>query len=43
MSKEIPVGRVGKADDVVSTIESLATVMPYVNGSSIILDGGRLA
>jgi 3-oxoacyl-[acyl-carrier protein] reductase len=43
MAKEIPVGRVGTADDVVSTIESLATVMPYVNGSSIILDGGRLA
>jgi 3-oxoacyl-[acyl-carrier protein] reductase len=43
MAKEIPLGRVGTTDDVVSTIEALATTLTYVTGSSIILDGGRLA
>jgi 3-oxoacyl-[acyl-carrier protein] reductase len=43
IAKEIPLGRIGTADDVVSTIEALATVMPYVNGSYILLEGGRLA
>ena len=43
MAKEIPLGRVGTADDVVATIEALATTLTYVTGSSIILDGGRLA
>ncbi len=43
ISKEIPLGRVGKADDVVATIEALATSMTYITGSSILLDGGRLA
>lgn len=43
MAQEIPLGRVGTADDVVDAIEALATTMKYVNGSNIILDGGRLA
>jgi 3-oxoacyl-[acyl-carrier protein] reductase len=43
ISKEIPLGRVGKTDDVVATIEALATSMIYITGSSILLDGGRLA
>jgi 3-oxoacyl-[acyl-carrier protein] reductase len=43
MAQEIPLGRVGTAKDVVATIEALATTMTYVNGSTILLDGGRLA
>jgi 3-oxoacyl-[acyl-carrier protein] reductase len=43
MAKEIPLGRVGTAEDVVATIEALATTLTYITGSSIILDGGRLA
>jgi NAD(P)-dependent dehydrogenase (short-subunit alcohol dehydrogenase family) len=43
MSQDIPLGRVGTAEDVVDAIEALATTMKYVNGSNIILDGGRLA
>jgi len=43
IAKQIPLGRVGKASDVVATIEALATSLKYVNGSSILLDGGRLA
>lgn len=43
VSKEIPLGRVGTGDDVAATIESLYTHMKYVNGSTITLDGGRLA
>lgn len=41
MSKEIPLGRVGSTDDVVATIEALATTLTYITGSSILLDGGR--
>jgi 3-oxoacyl-[acyl-carrier protein] reductase len=43
MSNEIPLRRVGTADDVVATIEALATTMVYITGSTILLDGGRLA
>lgn len=43
VSKEIPLGRVGTGDDVAATIESLATTMKYITGSTIVLDGGRLA
>jgi len=43
MAQEIPLKRVGTADDVVATIEALATTMTYVTGSTILLDGGRLA
>ena len=43
VSKEIPLGRVGTGDDVAATIESLYTHMKYVTGSTITLDGGRLA
>lgn len=43
MAQEIPLRRVGTAEDVVNTIEALYTKLTYVNGSSIILDGGRLA
>lgn len=43
MSKEIPLGRVGTAGDVVATIEALFTSLKYISGSSILLDGGRLA
>lgn len=43
MSKEIPLGRVGTPEDVVATIEALATTLTYITGSSILLDGGRLA
>ena len=39
----IPLKRVGTADDVVATIEALAITMKYVTGSTIMLDGGRLA
>ena len=43
ISKEIPLGRVGTGDDVAAVIESLTTTMKYITGSTIILDGGRLA
>lgn len=43
MAQEIPLRRVGKAEDVVATIEALATTMTYVTGSTILLDGGKLA
>lgn len=43
MAQEIPLKRVGRAEDVVATIEALATTMTYVTGSTILLDGGRLA
>jgi 3-oxoacyl-[acyl-carrier protein] reductase len=43
VSKEIPLGRVGTGDDVAATIESLITHIKYATGSSITLDGGRLA
>lgn len=43
ISKEIPLGRVGTGDDVAAVIESLATTMKYITGSTIVLDGGRLA
>jgi NAD(P)-dependent dehydrogenase (short-subunit alcohol dehydrogenase family) len=43
MAQEIPLKRVGTADDVVATIESLFLSMKYVTGSSILLDGGRLS
>jgi len=43
ISKEITLGRVGTGDDVAATIESLITHIKYATGSSIILDGGRLA
>lgn len=43
ISKEIPLGRVGTADDVVATIEALFISLKYISGSSILLDGGRLA
>lgn len=43
VSKEIPLGRVGTGDDVAATIEALATTMKYITGSTIMLDGGRLA
>lgn len=43
MAKEVPLNRVGTADDVVSTIEALSTTMTYITGSTILLDGGRLA
>jgi NAD(P)-dependent dehydrogenase (short-subunit alcohol dehydrogenase family) len=43
VSKEIPLGRVGTGDDVAAVIESLATTMKYITGSTIVLDGGRLA
>lgn len=43
VSKEIPLGRVGTGDDVAATIEALATTIKYVTGSTIVLDGGRLA
>jgi NAD(P)-dependent dehydrogenase (short-subunit alcohol dehydrogenase family) len=43
ISKEIPLGRVGTGDDVASVIEALATTMKYITGSTIRLDGGRLA
>lgn len=43
MALEIPLKRVGKAQDVVATIEALATTLTYINGTSILVDGGRLA
>lgn len=43
MAQEIPLKRVGKAEDVVATIEALATTLTYINGTSILVDGGRLA
>jgi 3-oxoacyl-[acyl-carrier protein] reductase len=43
ISKEIPLGRVGNGDDVAKTIEALATSLTYINGSTLFLDGGRLA
>jgi NAD(P)-dependent dehydrogenase (short-subunit alcohol dehydrogenase family) len=43
VSTEIPLGRVGTGDDVAAVIESLATTMKYITGSTIMLDGGRLA
>jgi NAD(P)-dependent dehydrogenase (short-subunit alcohol dehydrogenase family) len=42
-AQDIPLKRVGTANDVVATIESLFLSMKYVTGSSIILDGGRLS
>jgi NAD(P)-dependent dehydrogenase (short-subunit alcohol dehydrogenase family) len=43
MAQEIPLKRVGKAEDVVATIEALATTLTYINGTTILVDGGRLA
>jgi len=43
ISKQVPLGRVGTGDDVAVVIESLCTGMKYVNGTSILVDGGRLA
>ncbi len=43
ISKEVPLGRVGTGDDIASVIEALCTMMKYVNGTSILVDGGRLA
>jgi NAD(P)-dependent dehydrogenase (short-subunit alcohol dehydrogenase family) len=43
MAQDIPLGRVGTADDVVATIEALATTMKYITGSSILLDGGKMS
>lgn len=43
MAQEIPLKRVGKAEDVVATIEALYTTLTYINGSTILVDGGRLA
>ena len=43
MAQEIPLKRVGKAEDVVATIEALYTTLKYINGSTILVDGGRLA
>jgi 3-oxoacyl-[acyl-carrier protein] reductase len=43
VSKGIPLGRVGSGDDVAATIEALITHIRYSTGSTIILDGGRLA
>jgi 3-oxoacyl-[acyl-carrier protein] reductase len=43
ISKEVPLGRVGTGDDIAAVIESLCTTMKYVNGTSILVDGGRMA
>ena len=43
IAKEVPLGRVGTGDDIAAVIESLCTTMKYVNGTSILVDGGRLA
>ncbi len=41
--KQVPLERVGTGDDVAAVIESLCTQMKYVNGTTILVDGGRLA
>lgn len=42
ISREVPLGRVGTGDDIAAVIESLCTTVKYVNGSSILVDGGRM-
>jgi NAD(P)-dependent dehydrogenase (short-subunit alcohol dehydrogenase family) len=41
-AKEIPLGRIGEADDVAAVIESLADRMTYVSDEVIKIDGGQL-
>lgn len=43
VSQEIPLRRVGSAEDVVDAIEAVDSKLKYMTGSSILLDGGRLA
>lgn len=43
VSQEIPLKRVGTGEDVAKAIESIYFHLPYSTGSTILLDGGRLA
>jgi len=43
ISREIPLGRVGSGEDVAKAIEAIYFHFPYSTGSTILLDGGRLA
>ena len=43
ISKEIPLARVGTGEDVAKAIESLYFNLTYMTGSTLLLDGGRLA
>ena len=43
VSKEIPLGRVGTGDDIAKAVESLYFNLTYMSGSTLLLDGGRLA
>lgn len=42
IARDTPLKRVGTGDDIAAVIESICTHMKYVNGSTILVDGGRM-
>lgn len=43
LAKEVPMGRLGKAEDIAGTVVFLCSkASEHINGATITLDGGRL-